>query len=282
MDAHDFVAAGVDDFDGDASAIAGGEGQGDGAAETFETLFVNDAFERSGDFAPGFAVGKEGLRDAEGASVVVGVDEPGGYSVGAFGGHGVVDRIVDVDALHRDDVFAIVRGADLGAGLAEHGEELAGGRLFEQAAHCRVGVDVRHVDADSGVRIVLNGGLSGAVETETREDEFIVAAAGGDRQALFDLHCCHRTVLRAKHHGNEAIIRVIFPFAFGVENVSFKRVEPCEFHGAIIGEADAVVSEQADHGVKVGFGVDGVAVAGFGVKGVRQVFRVAADRRVVI
>ena len=144
-----------------------GKRQGGRAAEVFETLRVDDALQGAGNFAPGFLVGKEGLGDAEGSAVVVGVNEPRRHPVATFGGHHVVDGIVDIDALHRDDVLVVFRHFNFCTRLAEHGEELTGGSLFEQAAHCHVGVDVRHVDTDSGVRIVTDSGLGGAIETET-------------------------------------------------------------------------------------------------------------------
>ena len=140
VDAHDFIAAGVDDFDGDALMFACEEGQRGGAAEVFKTLRVNDTLQGAGDFAPSFLVGKEGLGDAEGSTVVVGVNEPGCHSVAALGGYHVVDGIVDIDALHHHDVLTIVRRFEFCAGFAEYGEELTGGRLFEQSAHCHVGL----------------------------------------------------------------------------------------------------------------------------------------------
>ena len=175
--AHDLIPAGIDDFDGDAPMFAGWERQGGGAAEVFETLRGDDALQGAGNFAPGFLVWKEGLGDAEGSAVVVGINEPRRHPVATFGGHHVVDGIVDIDALHRDDVLVVFRHFNFCTRLAEHGEELTGGSLFEQAAHCHVGVDVRHVGADSGIRIVTDSGLGGAVKTETRKDQIVVAAA---------------------------------------------------------------------------------------------------------
>ena len=129
----------------------------------------------------GFLVGKKGLGDAEGSAVVVGVNEPRRHPVAPFGGDHVVDGIVDINALHLDDVFVLVPRCDFCTWLAEHGEELTRGSLFEQAAHCHVGVDVCHVDTDSGIRIVTDSGLGGAVKTETRKDQIVVAAARCNR-----------------------------------------------------------------------------------------------------
>ena len=147
-----------------------GNGRRFGAAEIIKLLWIDDALQGAGNFVPGFPVGKKGLGDAEGSAVVVGVNEPCRHPIAPFGGHHVVDGIVDIDALHLDDVFVLVRRCDFCTRLAKHGEELTRGRLFEQTIHCHVGVDVRHVDSDSGIRIVTDSGLGGAIKTETRKD----------------------------------------------------------------------------------------------------------------
>ena len=76
MHAHHFVSAGVDDFDGDAGMLTSREREGFCTAELLKAIFVDDTFEGAGDFVPRAFVGKEGLGDAEGASIVVGIDEP--------------------------------------------------------------------------------------------------------------------------------------------------------------------------------------------------------------
>ena len=86
-----------------------GKRQGGRATEVFKTLRVDDALQGAGNFAPGFLVGKKGLGDAEGPAVVVGVNEPRRHPVAPFGGHHVVDGIVDINALHRDDVLVVLR-----------------------------------------------------------------------------------------------------------------------------------------------------------------------------
>ena len=122
VDAHDLVPARVDDLDGDALVFARWKRQGGRAAETLKTLLINDAFEGAGDFAPGFLVGKEGLGDAEGPVVVVGINEPRRHLIAPFGGHHVIDGIVDIDALHHHEILTFLRRIKFGAGLSEHGE----------------------------------------------------------------------------------------------------------------------------------------------------------------
>ena len=56
--------------------LTDGKWKGFCAAELLKLFFVDDTFEGAGDFVPRFFVGKEGLRDAEGSTVVVGIDEP--------------------------------------------------------------------------------------------------------------------------------------------------------------------------------------------------------------
>ena len=62
---------------------ARGKRQGDGAGKCGEALLVDDALQRLCELLPGVPIGEKGLRDAEGAPVIVAVDEPGGDLVGA-------------------------------------------------------------------------------------------------------------------------------------------------------------------------------------------------------
>ena len=101
MHAHHFVSAGVDDFDGDAGMLTSREGKRFCAAELLKAIFVDDTFEGAGDFVPCAFVGKEGLGDTEGSTVVVGIDEPRRDFVDAPAEltEGVVYGVVDVHTL---------------------------------------------------------------------------------------------------------------------------------------------------------------------------------------
>ena len=92
------------------------------AAELLKLIFVDDPFKGAGDFVPRFFVGKEGLRDAEGSTVVVGINEPRRDFVRACGIHCVVYRVVDIHTLHLDDVFPVICLLNLCAWHSEHRE----------------------------------------------------------------------------------------------------------------------------------------------------------------
>ena len=108
MHAHHFVSTWINDFDGDARMLTSREREGFCTAELLKAIFVDDTFEGAGDFVPCAFVGKEGLGDAEGASVVVGINKPRRDFVGTRGTYGVVYGIVDVHTFHLDDVFSVV------------------------------------------------------------------------------------------------------------------------------------------------------------------------------
>ena len=107
MHAHHFVSTWIDDFDGDAGMFSSREGKRFCTAELLKAIFVDDTFEGAGDFVPCAFVGKEGLGDAEGASVVVGINEPRRDFVRTRGTHCVVYGVVDVHTLHLDDVLSV-------------------------------------------------------------------------------------------------------------------------------------------------------------------------------
>ena len=100
MHAHDLVPAWVNDFDGDASVFSNRKRERFCAAEFLKLVFVDDTFERASDFVPCRLIGKEGLRDAEGSTVVVGIDEPRRDLVCPCGIHCVIYGVVDVYTLH--------------------------------------------------------------------------------------------------------------------------------------------------------------------------------------
>ena len=131
MHAHDFVAAGVDDFDGDAGVFADRERERCCAAELFKLVFVDDTFKGAGDFVPCRLVGKEGLPDAKGTTIIVGVDELCGDFVCTCGIHCVVYWVVDVHAFHFDEVFPVGCSFKLCTRHSEYGEQLCRGCFLE-------------------------------------------------------------------------------------------------------------------------------------------------------
>src|SRR4051812_36043934 len=111
VDAHDFVAARIDYLHRNTLVPTSWKGQRDSAAQRGETIFVNYALECAGELFPGRFIRKERLGDAEGLTVVVTVNEPSGDLLGTGGQQGIVDWIVDVDALHLDYILAVVHMA---------------------------------------------------------------------------------------------------------------------------------------------------------------------------
>ena len=73
---HHLVAPRIDDLDRHPFMLADVEGKALGAGEGFEGFGIDGAAEGFGEFLPGGLVREEGLADAEGAAVVVGIQEP--------------------------------------------------------------------------------------------------------------------------------------------------------------------------------------------------------------
>lgn len=94
MHPHHLVAPGVDDLDGDTFVLTNVERQALRAGKGFKGLWVDGAAEGFGEFLPGGFVGEEGLADAEGAAVVVGIQEPSGDFAGLGGFDAVFHWIV--------------------------------------------------------------------------------------------------------------------------------------------------------------------------------------------
>ena len=81
MHTHHLVSARVDDFDSDTRMFSRRKWQRFCATERLKTLRVNYAFEVASDFVPRVFVGKEGLRDAEGPTVIIRVNKPRCYLI---------------------------------------------------------------------------------------------------------------------------------------------------------------------------------------------------------
>ncbi len=81
MDLHDLTAARVDDVHGNTFVFARRERERPGAGKSLEGIVVDHtvlAAQGTLELVPGQAIRKEGLGDAEGAAVVVAVQEPRG------------------------------------------------------------------------------------------------------------------------------------------------------------------------------------------------------------
>ncbi len=75
-------------------------------------------------------------------------------------------------------------GFTVDLGLAEHREELAVGRVLQQAVHGRVDVraDERHVDAQLPAAMLLDDARGLGGEAEAGDDQFVVAHARADQR----------------------------------------------------------------------------------------------------
>lgn len=78
MNPHHFVPPWIDQLDRYPFVLADVERQALGAREGCEGCRIDGAAEGFGEFLPGGLVWEEGLADAKGATVVVGIQEPGG------------------------------------------------------------------------------------------------------------------------------------------------------------------------------------------------------------
>src|SRR5262245_32837848 len=150
MHLHDFIATWVDDFHCGASMLPWRERQRFSSRERLEPLGVNRAIKCFTELLPGGFVGEESLGNAEGAPVVIAIDEPR-CNLGVFyTANGVGQRIVDVHPFHDDRIFAVaVRSIELRAGLTEDCEKLTARLIFEQSVHSwiDVGPDMGNVNA---------------------------------------------------------------------------------------------------------------------------------------
>lgn len=91
---------------------------------------------------------------------------------------GIGHRVIDIDPFHMDHEFiANLLKPDLG--LAEDGEGLAAGGVFEQVAHVNIGLNVGRVTANPGIGIFRDDGLGRVVDGEAGQDQVVVTTPAG-------------------------------------------------------------------------------------------------------
>src|SRR5688572_7279207 len=125
MHLHYFVPAGIDHLHRDAPVLAGRERKRNRATECLESLRIHNPRQGLAEFVPRNPVGKESLRNAEGAAIVVAVQEPGGDLVSARSSDAVVDRVIDVHSFHGYCVFSSFVRVYSRSRLTEYAEQLA-------------------------------------------------------------------------------------------------------------------------------------------------------------
>ena len=112
---HHLIPPRVNHLDSDALVLARRERERFGPAELLKTLCVNNPFEGPRYLVPRLSVGEKRLGDAEGSTVIVAVKEPRRHLITASRAHRILYGVIDVHALHLDDILPVHRRFDFGA-----------------------------------------------------------------------------------------------------------------------------------------------------------------------
>ncbi len=152
----------VDDLDGDAPRLGFLKRAGGVAVQGGPSFLVDFGLEGGLERLIRVVRAKEvGVADEEAFFVVVGVDEPAGYALGAVAADFAGVGVEDVDAVDLDaDLagFAVCAGVEDGdVGLAEDDEEVALAGVLEVAGHVQAGVHAGFQHGDAAEFAELGG-----------------------------------------------------------------------------------------------------------------------------